>query len=102
MEERDIVSIAHTWQLDLVPGISEADVLAALARRVTILLSRDAETFFQTMYRLDISEARLNQALYSENPAVSIASLIWDRQWEKARSRKQYQRPDVPDDELKW
>lgn len=102
MEERDKISIADTWQLDLVPGVSETEILAALARRVEILLSRDATAFFQIMYRLDIAETRLNKALYSANPAEAVARLIWDRQWEKAQTRAQYKSPDAPDDDLRW
>lgn len=102
MEERDIVSIVHTWQLEVAPGATEADILAVLARRVELLLSRDAAAFFQAMYRLDISEARLNNALFDEQPAGAVARLIWERQWEKAQARARYKSPEEPDDDLKW
>lgn len=102
MENQDITSLATTWQLDIPADWQEADILAALSQKIIVLLSREPETFFQIMYRLDIPEARLNQALYATNPPDAVARLIWQRQWEKAQSRKEHRSGDTPDDDLKW
>lgn len=102
MEHKDITTLATIWQLDIPPDWQEAEILAALSQKITLLLSREPETFFQIMYRLDIPEAKLNQALYATNPPDAIARLIWQRQWEKARSRKDHRSEDTPDDDLKW
>lgn len=102
MEEEDIRSLADSWQVQLPPELTEEELLNLLSERISRLLAHDTELFFQIMYRLDISEARLNEALGAANPPDAIARLIWNRQWKKAKSRKEHPPAGTPDDELKW
>ena len=102
MNQQDMQALATTWDLNIPEGISEADIIALLTERVSYLLTRDMETFFQIMYRLDIAEGKLTQAFSSIDPPGNIAQLIWQRQLEKARSKKTYLPPTAEEDDLKW
>ena len=100
--QKELSSLAAKWELNIQEELTEEHVIAALAKRVEILLSRDVEGFFQSMYRLDISEKNLVNALEATNPPESIARLIWQRQWEKAKSRSEFIVPPPTDADLKW
>ncbi len=91
------------WGLELPGSLSEKELLQLLAQRITAIIQQGAETFFQLMYRLDISERKLNDVLGDEDAAEKIAWLVYTRQLEKIKSRhasKQY--PDITDPDLKW
>jgi hypothetical protein len=97
------LALGAEWQLMLPDNISEEAILELLTARVVVILERGPETFFQLMYRLDISEKKLNAILDLENVAAKIARLIYDRQLQKIRSRlvnKMTRETDDPD--LQW
>lgn len=89
--------------VDIVPGLSEEEVLELLARRISLLMEQSMETFFQIMYRLDIPEAGLSEAMSDINPERSIAELVLRRQRMKVESRSRFrQEREDTDDELRW
>ena len=91
------------WDLQLPESLSEEAILQLLADRVVTILERGPETFFQVMYRLDISEKKLNAVLNDDNVAGKIARLIYDRQLQKIQSRLANKvKKDSDDPELKW
>src|SRR5947208_92244 len=94
--------MASRWHLDIPDLISEETVRAALAQRVTQLLGKDPEAFFQLMYRLDISERKLHDALQENDASAAVAGLIWERQWEKLVQRSRNKPPKADDPELQW
>ncbi len=102
MEQEIVQSLAGEWNIAPEQSIGKEQVLAALAQRIAQLLSGNETTFFQLMYRLDISEHKLNDAIVSANPPENIALLIWDRQLQKIMSRARYSPPDHEDSDLKW
>jgi len=70
---------------------------------VSKLLQQNADKFFELMYRLDISEKKLNEALANNEDAVSkLAELVYERQQQKVISRKQFPKKDVDDINLQW
>lgn len=76
-----------------------------LAERINQLIDRDFSTLVTTLYRLDVYENKLRQALF-ENPDKNagelIADLVIKRLLEKCKSRTMYPpNADIPDDE-KW
>jgi hypothetical protein len=78
-------------------------MLKLLADKVVVILERGPETFFQLMYRLDISEKKLNAVLDDDDVAAKIARLIYDRQLQKIHSRRTHREKSPNDDpELKW
>lgn len=96
------VALQADWDLRLPDVLSEEAILKLLEERVIVFLERGAETFFQLMYRLDISEKKLNAVLQEDNVAARIARLIYDRQLQKVRSRHENRMPESDDPELKY
>lgn len=97
-----LAELARSWDLEKADTVSEEAVLDALAYRVSRLLEREPETFFQLMYRLDISEKGLQLALTGTNPPDAVARLIWDRQCEKVRLRREHAGTPESDPDLNW
>jgi len=88
-----------------LPGdrlISEAEILSALSRKVAEMLQYNRDVFFQLMYKMDILEHKLRNALQQQDVAQSIARLIYERQSEKILSRRENRGHDPIDDELSW
>ena len=85
--------ISRSFDLDReVSAISEAELVELLAERIDELLRTRLEYFFHLMYRLDIPEGPLHEALQSgrPTPSIAVAKLIIARQLEKQRSREKY------------
>ena len=102
---REIASILQRdWELALPDTISEEELLRLLAIRVAQLIERGPETFFQLMYRLDISEKKLNSVLNDTDVAEKIARLVYDRQLQKIRTRQLFRstNPGTGDEDLSW
>ena len=96
-------ALKQDWDLLLPDTLSEEAILKLLADRIVTVLERGPETFFQLMYRLDISEKKLNAILQDDDVASKIARLIYDRQLQKIRSRQVNKMTRENDDpELKW
>lgn len=96
-------ALKEDWDLQLPDTLSEETILRLLAERIVIILERGAETFFQLMYRLDISEKKLNAALQEDDVPIKIARLIYDRQLQKIKSRHENRMKGESDDpELMW
>ena len=83
---------------------TRAEILQELEAKVSELLTKSGETFFQLMYRLDISEKKLSDALKDpDNGVMRIALLIYERQTEKASFREKSQNNKKPgDSDLEW
>ena len=97
------ITLGHDWDLQLPDTLSEEAILKLLADRIVTILERGPETFFQLMYRLDISEKKLNAVMQDEDVAAKIARLIYDRQLQKILSRIANRKTSESDDpELKW
>jgi len=97
------IALKQDWDLQLPDTLSEEAILKLLADRIVKVLERGPETFFQLMYRLDISEKKLNAVLQDDDVAHKIARLIYDRQLQKIQSRLANRKTSESDDpELKW
>lgn len=92
------------WNLQLPPMLSEEALLQLLADRVAAIIKQGAEPFYQLMYRLDISEKKLNEVLHDADAVNKIARLIYERQLQKVQSRLQNKpkRADDDDATLRW
>ena len=107
MDEKDLqeaaVALQQEWGLQLPPVVSEQAILEQLTARVIYFLERGPEAFFQLMYRLDISERKLNDVIDKDDVAAQIARLIYDRQIQKIQSRHIYKSTNTEEDpELQW
>lgn len=97
------IALQQSWDITLPDVISEQEIIKQLTQRVVRLLEGDAESFFQLMYRLDISEKKLTGVLDDENVAEKIAYLIYERQIQKIISRKEHKvSPQKGDEDLQW
>ncbi len=97
------LALQGEWGIQMPDSLSEEAILQLLADRVVVFLERGAETFYQLMYRLDISEKKLNAVLQDADVPGKIARLIFDRQMQKVKSRHENKMaPPVDDSELKW
>lgn len=101
--QQTALALRDDWDLVLPPTLSEEAILKLLADRVVLLIERGPDAFYQLMYRLDISEKKLNAILGDEHMAAKIAWLIYERQLQKIESRRKNksERTDT-DQELKW
>lgn len=64
-----------------------------LILRIEELISKDTEKLMWILYRIDVNEKKVHEALMANsslNYAEVLADLIIERQIEKARTRKQY------------
>ena len=97
------IALQHDWDLQLPETLSEEALLQLLADRIVTILERGPETFFQLMYRLDISEKKLNAVLAGENVPAKIARLVYARQVQKIKSRHENRmKNENSDPELQW
>jgi hypothetical protein len=96
-------ALQSEWGLLPPEIISEERILELLAQRITAIIQQGPDAFFQLMYRLDISEKKLNAVLGDEGAAHNIARLVFNRQLEKIKSRYDNRKdPGNIDPDLKW
>lgn len=79
-------------------NISEQELFDALADRIAWLIEYRMEFLLSLMYRMDISEAKVNEALSPASPEpanVALARLVLERQKERIRTKQQYKQDDL-------
>ncbi len=97
------IALAQEWGLVAPDRLSEEALLKLLADRVVDYLEKGPDAFYQLMYRIDISEKKLNSIIGDKDVAHKIARLIYDRQVQKLQSRRAHKAQRTDDDpELKW
>lgn len=97
------LALKQDWDLMIPDTLSEEAILQLLRERVVNVLERGPDNFYQLMYRLDISEKKLNAVLNDSDVAGKTAKLIYDRQLQKIKSRREHKvKKDVGDNDLKW
>lgn len=78
--------------------LSEEELLQAVANRVAYLIEHNIEMLFSSLYRLDVSEAKVHAALMPGNPEpanIAVAKLILERQKQRIRTKHQYKQKDI-------
>ena len=89
--------------LQLPNVVTEEEIVLHLAYKIDLLLKNQNGSFFQIMYRLDISERKLSAVIDDKDAAYKIAWLVYDRQIEKYHSRQQHKNSKKdPDKDLEW
>lgn len=69
------------------------NLLKAIKERVDDLMAHDIELLLSYLYRLDVAESDVRNALKIENetpPNDAIARLIYERQLKRLETRKKY------------
>lgn len=87
-------------------ALTEADLELELARRIDYMLHHNAEYLFSLLYRMDVSERKVQVAMRPDAPepaAVGIARLVMERQRERNRTMAAYRPPEIEglDEELR-
>lgn len=82
--------------------LSEKDFLKALADKVAYMLQYNSGVLFQWLYKIDVLEPKLRNAMQHEDVAMSIARLILERQLESLASRKTNPSQPAADKDLEW
>ncbi len=81
--------------------IDRDTIINALSIVVSDWLEYRAEELFSKLYRLDVLEKDIKAALGKQDIPKEIATLIYERQFQKILSRKENPASEAPDD-LKW
>ena len=99
-----VQSFNEKLELGIPEDVSEADILLKLEERLGQLIQRDPEDFFRIMYRVDIPEYQLNNALQQADALQLLARMVYNRQLGKIKSRREFkaQQPNEVDKDLEW
>lgn len=84
--------------------ISEEALTALLADRIAVMLERNIETLFSLLYRLDISEAKVREAMSpacSEPANLALARLVLERQKQRLATKASI-RSEPLDEDWSW
>lgn len=76
-----------------------------LVSAVNDLLVHDFNGLVQILYRLDVSETKIREALVQSpgtDAADLLAKLLLERQLQKIESRKSFSQPPTGDDDDRW
>jgi len=82
-----------------------AELHQMVMERVSYMIEKTPNDFFNMLYLLDIDESKIQNALIQTDPCHSIAEIIIEREIEKIESRKAYKHhfDNAIDDEAeKW
>lgn len=88
-----LVRINLVFNLNLVEGISQENLHAALTNAIIYLMLNHMEQLLAILYRIDVNEKLIKEAFAENNPtliAPKIATLVINRELQKAISRAQY------------
>ena len=80
-------------------------ILRAIEDRVAFHLDRDPSLLMSYLYRLDVKESLVRKVLseHSSSQIVNeIAKLIFDRQMQRLRTKRQYGKTEIDDEEWSW
>lgn len=100
--------IKQSFELEEREEINSKDaMIKAIAERVSYWLEYDLEQLFSFLYRMDIEQGKVEQALALGNivPAnIGIAELIFERQVARVETKLKYKQDEIEglDEELKY
>lgn len=85
---------------------SEVDFTELLANRIGWMIEHDIELLFSTLYRMDVSEEAVAQAMHPNAPElanVGLARLVLQRQKQRVETKRSYRQPPIDEDgEWEW
>ncbi|MDC0231321.1 hypothetical protein OAK19_05085 [Aureispira] len=98
--------VKKDFDIDHVPpNITEEEILDFLNRFIYDLIDNDLKRLFYLLYRLDINEQKVHNALSPKSeqaPHKAIAKLIFLREKQKAVSRIEYSEQNIEEDGDGW
>ncbi len=103
-DKKTVELIRQDFDLSLDLRVDEKELLSVLSDRIAQLIAERPEYLFSLLYRLDVSEEKVHEALSNldEKPAnVLLAELVLQRQKQRAATRLAYKQKPL-DDEMAW
>lgn len=101
MSESSSYEIINTeLNLDNIHDFSGDDLLVAISDKVAWYLEHDIDMLLSYLYRLDVAEDHVNQALSplnEEAPHLAIAKLILNRQKQRMQTKQKYKVTPIKD-----
>jgi len=90
--------INSTLNIDVHEDMTDEQMLFLIENRVTELMSQNSDLLFSYLYRLDISEVKIKEALIHEKeaPNLALSKLILERQKQRIASKKKYKQDPPP------
>jgi hypothetical protein len=100
------VQRALSGDFDVQACFSVESLLLRLAALINELIHKDFNRLVSILYRLDVSETKLQQTLHEhaqQDAGMLIAGLIVERQLQKLKSRAKFRPPDtdIPEED-RW
>lgn len=86
---------------------SEEELFQMLCDRIAWLIEHNMEYLLSLLYRNDVAESKILDALSPHNPDpanIALAKLVMERQRQRMATKKQYGKQDLGDveEDLKW
>jgi hypothetical protein len=82
---------------------AEVQIIEMIRSRVATMLDTNPELLFSYLYRLDVEEHKIDMVLKTggANLDVALANLIWNRQVQRLKTKKEYGQPlDIDPSEM--
>lgn len=113
MEEQELAKTRELLAQDFAIQSGEAEevrfteeqLLQLLAEQIAEMIEGKMEVLLSLMYRLDISERKVYQALAPgapEPPHLGLARLVLERQKQRAFTKLHYRPPTLDDEWTTW
>lgn len=109
MKEKEQIVALIARDFDLTQGaqaeqLSEEALTDYLANEIGLMLERNIENLFSILYRLDINENKVREAmspLAAEPANIALAKLVIERQKQRLATKANI-RPEKLDDDWSW
>ena len=94
--------IARDFEIEIKneETISEEELLEVLSQQVAYMLDHRLDFLLSLMYRLDVYEEKINQALSPSSPVpphIGLAHLILERQKLRVKIKNEYGKTEIED-----
>lgn len=85
--------------------LTEGEVVQLLADEIDHLMQTRMEWLLSLLYRMDVSETLVNEALHPASPVaanIGLARLVYARQKRRAYTKATYKPQPLEDEDLAW
>ncbi len=77
--------------------VDEEEMIIMIERRIAEMMEKDMDLLLSYLYRLDISENKINGCLNPDSPFhpyTCLATLIWERQKQRLETKLKYKQDE--------
>lgn len=97
-DQREISKkISQDLDFELPTDISDEEMIKHIADRVEQMLKGDPDLLLSYLYRLDVEERNIAEAMETSLMPVHVtfANLIWERQKQRIQTKKKYKQDPI-------